>query len=239
MKQHPLVSSFGALLRERLFPAGCAACGDLLLDGEEAFYGLCENCRPRFAPETGPRCRSCGRSLISEIDICVSCREGAGFSFDGAFSLYPYTGRYQELLRAWKFGKVLSLGNFFAAGLAGSAPVFGLDPGTVWVPVPPRPGKLRRTGWDQIRQLARCLERGFGVTVYPCLKRLPSQSQKELDRAGRQTNLRGRIICVKPPPQQVILFDDVITTGATLDTCAGTLKEAGAETVHALSLFYD
>ena len=57
--------------------------------------------------------------------------------------------------------------------------------------------------------------------------------------ADRKTNLMGKIICTKPAPKTVILFDDVITTGATLDACAAALKGNGAEKVYGVCLFYD
>jgi ComF family protein len=227
-------AAFLALLEERAFPRDCASCGTLLLGGEEAFYGLCGACFSRFAVDPEARCRSCGRPLISEQEVCIPCREGEGFDFDRAFSLYPYRGPYEKLLKAWKFGKNLPLGNFFTVKLEEAARNFAPD--AVWVPVPPRPGKIRSLGWDQVGHLAECLRRRGGK-VWPCLKRLPSRSQKELDRTGRRENLRGRIIAVKPPPRRALLFDDVITTGSTLDACAGALKEAGAEEVFALSLF--
>jgi predicted amidophosphoribosyltransferase len=106
------------------------------------------------------------------------------------------------------------------------------------VPVPPRPGKIKRKGWDQIELLARRMERS-GVSVSRCLRRLPSRSQKELDRHGRAINLVGKMICIEPPPKTAILIDDVITTGSTMDACARALKEAGCAHVYALAFCYD
>jgi predicted amidophosphoribosyltransferase len=76
------------------------------------------------------------------------------------------------------------------------------------------------------------------LPVNRCLKRLPSKSQKLLNREERLANLKGRIRCVKKPPETAILFDDVITTGATVDACAAVLLEAGAKEVYAVCLFY-
>jgi predicted amidophosphoribosyltransferase len=104
--------------------------------------------------------------------------------------------------------------------------------------VPPRPGKIKKKGWDQVELLSRRLERS-GISVSRCLRRLPSRSQKELDRAGRATNLVGKMVCFASPPETAILIDDVITTGATLDACARSLKDAGSERVYALAFCYD
>jgi len=229
-----------ALAREYLFPGGCALCGTTLLDGEEAWYGLCHDCRALFLQDTEPRCSSCGRPLISERDRCLPCREGEAFHFDGGYVLYPYAGKYRELLKAYKFGKSRPLGNFFACqmrAVLSRFPPEGKGPFCL-VPAPPRPGKVRKTGWDQVAYLALCLER-LQLPVCRCLKRLPSKTQKELNREDRMRNLRGKIQCAKKPPVRAFLFDDVITTGSTLDACAAALKEGGAEEVYTLCLFYD
>jgi predicted amidophosphoribosyltransferase len=107
------------------------------------------------------------------------------------------------------------------------------------VPVPPRPGKIRKTGWDQVAYLASRVSRIYRLPVYHCLKRLPSGTQKELNREDRKTNLRGKILCTRKPPSRALLFDDVITTGSTLDACAAALKADGAAEVYTLCLFYD
>jgi ComF family protein len=144
-----------------------------------------------------------------------------------------------KLLRAYKFRGQRSLAHFFAAKILEARDIF-FD-GAVFgeltlVPVPPREGKIKKAGWDQIEAIARILEKR--VTVRRCLKRLPSMSQKKLNAEERAKNLKGRIICAKKPPRNILLFDDVYTTGATLEVCSAALKESGAEKVYGLCLFY-
>ena len=106
-----------------------------------------------------------------------------------------------------------------------------------WVPVPPRAGKIKKTGWDQIIYLAKLMEKTYPVQY--CLTRMPSLSQKELNREDRLHNLKGRIIVSKLVPQNAVLFDDVYTTGATMEACAAALKAQGTKTVYGICLFYD
>jgi ComF family protein len=238
--------TFFPFVREWIFPSGCPVCGKLLLDAEEARYGLCGECRAVLSAGAGSekRCSLCGRPLISEKDRCLPCREGEERFFDRVFAVFPYMGRYRTVLRAYKFGKIKGLGNFLAEKLAASLAAFSAEglQNPCWVPVPPRPGKLRRYGWDQVECLARLLEkqgRNGGLPVDRCLKRLPSKTQKGLNRADRAANLRDRIRPTKKPPREALLFDDVFTTGSTMDACAAALKEGGAERVYGICLFYD
>ena len=222
-------------LREYFFPSGCGGCGEALLSTEDAYTGLCGNCRAvfQFAYNEKNRCRYCGRQLISEIDHCLSCRQkeaGKNERFNKnlvkIIALFPYSGKFRFVLSAYKFGKMLGTGNFLSRflilaqeDLDEELDIVGTN--VAWVPVPPRPRKIMQHGWDQIEFLAGRLERArkSGAKTAPvcrCLKRLPSKSQKELNRDERETNLKGKIACIKQPPKTAILFDDVITTGATL-----------------------
>jgi ComF family protein len=232
--------AFGA---ECLFPSGCGVCGKMLISPGEAWYGVCDECRPGFPFEKEGRCDLCGKPLISETGRCLDCREQeAEPAYNRLISLYPYTGKYLKLLGSYKFGKSLGIGRFLAEKVRQAItllPLEDLESPWTLVPVPPRPGKIRKTGWDQIEWLARILEHGGGLQVSRCLKRLPSMTQKKLDRENRLRNLKGRITVKSKVPETAILLDDVITTGATMEACAAALKAAGTEKVFGICLFYD
>jgi ComF family protein len=229
-----------AFLKEYFFPSGCALCGTGLTGAVETWYGLCGSCCGTITPESGERCDLCGKPLISEHIRCLSCRNGENRSFDSVTVLFPYTGKYRQLLTAYKFAKNLALGNFFAEKILEAAGGY-LSEKAVIVPVPPRPGKIKTAGWDQVEYLAKLLNRGGegGIEIRRCLKRLKSKVQKHLTREQRMKNLQGRIVLKGYAPKIALLIDDVMTTGATLDVCAAALKQGGTEKVYGLCLFYD
>jgi ComF family protein len=244
------ISLFVSLVLEFLFPEGCRICGSILVSGESSFYGLCHSCREGFAVETVKRCEKCGKPLVSESGFCLSCRAimekkdetKTQMSYDRLISLFPYTGKWKKLLKAFKFGKSVPLGRFLSERLLEALVLLKPENGEkpVLVPVPPRPGKIRKTGWDQIESLAGILEKNREAPpVLRRLKRLKSETQKKLDRKRRQDNLRGRVFAKGNIPKICVLFDDVITTGSTMDACAKALKDSGAEKVYGICLFYD
>ena len=232
-----------ALLREFFFPRGCALCGKALINADESFYGLCEDCREGLREEEGEKCDLCGRPLISEIGRCISCRKGGEQFYDRLVVVFPYTGKYQKLISSYKFDGHLALGNYFAEILAEKIMEIVKEiPSSevAIVPVPPRPGKIRKNGWDQVEYIVKKLKIILGqrVKIEKCLKRLNSKAQKQLNREARIKNLKGRILLRGKALKNSIVIDDVLTTGATMNVCAQALKEGGSEKVIGLCLFY-
>ena len=115
------------------------------------------------------------------------------------------------------------------------------------VPVPPRPGKIKEKGWDQIDELCKYLRYVYGFKIISVLNRNSFEQQKKRSRAQRLEKIQNDY-CINPKfnftkfstdffSEPVIILDDVITTGATIEKCASLLKNKGFKKVFALTLF--
>jgi ComF family protein len=225
-------------LLDAALPRSCIVCGAALPPGAAAPpWPVCAPCASSLRPWRGARCPSCGIPLVSEIGRCMRCR-GRDRAFDSACPLFPYEGPMRSLVSACKKGGRRSLTILFAELLA--AEILRSWPERTVVPVPPRPGKLRALGWDQVEEIARDLERR-GLPVSRPLERRDSAEQKALGRGERGANARKAYVLRKGclSPELPLLIDDVITTCATLEACAAALKEGGALSVAALALAAD
>jgi len=223
-----------------MLPQSCVLCGAEV--EPDAAWPLCRSCAVRLRIERAAdanreRCAVCGKPLISRHGRCTRCRT-ASYDFDTVYPLFRYADDVRSLVLAYKGGR-RSLSGFFAEELADvMAARFG---GRVMIPVPPRPGKLRRKGWDQVEAIASILERKYGVIVLRALVRTAGAEQKVLNLEERAINMRGTIRLVPGTvvPADSVLFDDVLTTGATLSACAGCLKLAAAGRVDAVTIAAD
>ncbi|MEL3900396.1 ComF family protein [Treponema phagedenis] len=249
-----LTDVLAAFYANLLCPQQCAVCG------EDTFRAipLCKKCAERLLstqlqyPLVHPElfCACCGRELISEQEYCTACHSAifAAETFvspiQKTFALFPYIGLGQKLLPLWKNKEIRSFAPLFSKLIGEfiqTAQRLCMLPADIAiVPVPPRPKKLRKKGWDQIEDLARRLE-ASGFSINRCLTRKDGTAQKQLSRKERQTNLSGKIAVggKKRIPEKLLIIDDVMTTGATLNTCAEVLKNSGCKEIYALCLFYD
>lgn len=233
--KHTHAGALGSSLLEALFPGRCLLCGKWLSANDDPSVPLCDPCRRSLVPIGKDRCAKCGMVLVSESVTCMRCRE-ADFVFESNVALFPYSREAKELITKLKFEARTRLAGLFA-DLAADAccPEWETYP---IVPVPPRPG--RRTP-DPVGCVAACLEKRHGMTVRRLLVRTGGSQQKSLDLPRRRENLRGMIRLApekgRPElPPRVILLDDIFTTGATIDSCARVLRDAGCERVYAITL---
>lgn len=223
-------------------PRECCACGARLTDPGE--NGLCWECRAAVHPIAPPWCRVCGARVAGRVDhefVCADCKARPP-RYDRGRSLYAYEGGIREAIHALKYRRDFSVVPDLARLLvAGLRTYFPSEEGWVLTPVPLHRHRLAHRGFNQGEEVIRAARRlEPGIHMWRGLRRVKNtESQTRLSKAARHTNVRGAFAASpgSAPAATVILFDDVMTTGATLDACAGTLKHrAKVDTVHTLTL---
>lgn len=206
-------------------PPRCAACR---APGRRAADVLCGGCRralPWLPAERCDRCAlplPCGRCPAREAPFAV------------AWAAVAYEGVARDVLHALKFSGARPLAAVMAAQIAAGAPP-GLLSGVV-VAVPAHPGRRRARGYDPAELLARALARRTGMALERTLRRGGGAArQLGAPRHVRRAPGRLGITAIRRAPRDVLLVDDVHTTGATLEACAAALLRGGAERVVAVA----
>lgn len=222
-----------------LFPQRCAGCAGELAPGT-GDAPLCRRCRrsvhAALRRQAG-HCGRCGTAVLPEQDTpCLRCRDRE-LAFLSQEALFDYRGLPQDILQEFKFSGRTGLAVLFAGLLARR--IRAGYAAAVVVPVPARPQRIRRYGYDGVDLLARRLQHAHRLPVQRLLRRRRGRQQKGLDLAARSGNLRGRIRLQRPASQPVLLIDDVYTTGATANECAALLAASGAPSVRVLTLVQD
>jgi len=234
-------------LTSLVFPAPCRICGRVLDTGSAV--PLCHGCVTALTetlPE--PLCAQCGRPIVSaavndamSVPQCYLCRKQV-YGFDFARSFGAYTSRMSQAILLLKYEKVSPLGGWFAKRLASvvrrQPQDFAAD---AVVPVPLDRGRLRERGYNQAELIAKPLARLLGIPFrsFLLVRTRPRPNQLRLTRRERWETVRGAYAMhqtAQVDKLRVLLVDDVFTTGATLDACSRTLKEAGAARVVALTV---
>jgi ComF family protein len=187
---------------------------------------LCDACRgelPRLPAELCPRCALptpraavCGRCLAEPPQ------------YDATVAVLAYDFPADALVHALKFRGELTLAPFFGRML--SAKLNGEAVSCV-IPVPLSAKRLKERGYNQAVEIARYVAPSK-MQVDVCVRQKDSTPQMDLPWAERQRNVRGAFDCKRMlGGATVAIVDDVMTTGATLDEMARTLKRAGAARV--------
>lgn len=239
----PLRTALDALASV-VFPASCGFCGEVLTSATR--LSLCEACLDWVQPLTGPCCRQCGRPFVSALPaataqpLCHLCRRGV-YGFDAARSFAAYNDVMIRAIILLKYHAVAPLGAWLAARLLETA---ARDPellaADVVVPVPLHPVRRRERGYNQAELIAGPLARTLRLPLrsYLLVRTKPRPEKLKLTRRERWQTVRGAYATregARVDKLRVLLIDDVMTTGATLDACARALRKAGAARVVALT----
>jgi ComF family protein len=220
-----------------VYPRVCAVCGKP--PGHLGGH-VCWDCRAQIEVVAEPYCDLCGDPVEGAVEhayVCGACRQEPP-RFDRARSAARYRPPLDAALQRFKYGRVAALASDLSPLLVACVRAhYGrvqFD-GVTYVPLYPTRERDRtyNQAWLLAKQASAALELGRVAT---CLRRVrPTPSQTGFTARERRANVRGAFAPVAPEwieGRALLLVDDVMTTGATVNECARVLKEAGAAGVY-------
>jgi len=224
-----------------VFPPVCVHCRALVERdaGEDAsaFRHLCRNCVNLLDHVKPPHCSTCGHPFFGLVEgerMCPKC-EGLDPAFREGRTAVLFRGPARALVIELKYHHGLHVLTDMQEIFRRTPHVLESVRGATLVPVPLHPRKERERGYNQAQLLATALARAAGgdTRVASLLRRIvDTQTQTAFDRRTRMGNLKNAFALVPGaalnPALHYLLVDDVFTTGSTLNSCARTLRRAGA-----------
>ncbi|WJY18291.1 ComF family protein [Alteriqipengyuania flavescens] len=217
-----------------VYPPRCPLCGAAI--GEQG--GLCQPCWGELAIPGDPNCTSCQRPLGHGAQDGMTCAVCLTYPprHDGIAAATLYNDASRKLVLAFKHGKRIALSRLMARLMLRRLGALSED--TLLAPVPLHRVRLWQRGFNQSALLAREIERMSGASLaLDALRRTrPTPSLGGLSRKQRAKALQGAIIvapnwAARLKDRDVVLVDDVLTSGATTEACVRALKKAGARRV--------
>ncbi|MDJ0782483.1 MAG: ComF family protein [Desulfosarcinaceae bacterium] len=253
-----------AALGKAIFPAKCHLCGAFCHPSDRdrrrhdtAFQHalrrwLCDDCARDYAAITSPLCPRCGRPFVAregDDHLCGDCRRHPAV-FDRARAAGVYDGALRALILRFKFqgqvGLAVPLGGLLLETFLNHWQADDID---LILPVPLHSRRMRRRGFNQAYLLLRRWSVWYEAqhqAPLPCrierdlLRRIrPTAPQTGLKRAAREDNLKKAFKLRTPQAcagKRILLVDDILTTGATVNACARVLRQAQARRVDVLTL---
>lgn len=201
-------------------------------------YPWCQKCEDnlQLMRESLPICDKCGKYLETGQGLCEECRNTPPL-FDIARAVGPYDEPYRIAIKVLKFmGRrhlAVRMGHMMAQVISAEPRFWPID---LIVPVPASSAHLKQRGFNQTEELGRQISKDIGVKMDPSvLQRVKeTPSQRELSKEEREKNL----LCAfkvqnnaKIDRKNLLLVDDVYTTGSTSKECTRTLLDGGAARV--------
>lgn len=235
------VKRFFPALLDVLLPPLCHICHSFITNAEALH--ICPACSERLPLVASPLCPICGIPFAGTGDDhrCGACLAHPPH-YNIARAHFLYEGPIRDLIHSFKYNQRTYL-RYPLALLARHAVndlVASHAPHLI-VPVPLHCTRLRQRSFNQAVLIGRVLSRQLGLPLLPdaLARTRQTEPQIELSAAERRLNVKGAFAVGRPAcvtGKRILLFDDVMTTGSTMDECAKELKKAGADAVIAATI---
>ena len=217
------------------YPRCCPVCQKILKDQRRM---ICPECEKKLRPMGHPRCYKCGKP-IEEGEYCKDCQKHTHI-FDQGRGIFVYDGIMRRSVTRYKYYGCRDYGDFYAKVMYRYAwkNLNQWKPDLI-VPVPIHKSKERLRGFNQAAYLAERLSCYTGIPVDTDLvqKVVKTKSQKKLNAMQRRKNLEKAFLVTKNiRGKDILVIDDVYTTGSTIDAMAGCLRKRGAKNIYFLTV---
>jgi ComF family protein len=215
------------------FPPRCPFCDEVLYPGQK----ICKTCTGKIRLAEEPVCARCGKPLQNERnEYCGDCQRREHFYTQGK-AVYYYEGAVRQSLYRFKYHNRREYAIYYAASAAQLYSDWIKRKGVeVIIPIPMYEPKRRRRGYNQAEVFARALGRELGIPVDAKLVcRIKNTTpQKELNDKERRANLKNAFQLQTDIVEynQILLVDDIYTTGSTIDAVAEILLATGIQNIY-------
>lgn len=240
-KSNKFFSKLKALLNKGwdfLFPDNleCIFCNAEIKNKNE--FCCCEKCFDEFL-QGRKVCLKCGDSISHKGNYCLACKKEICLNYEFARAPFEYVGNVKTIVQNLKYSNGKWLAKYMAAFLAQEYENMNLETDVI-IPVPMHKQKLKIRGYNQTELLAKELSAKINVaySFNNLIKTRETTTQTKLNKAERLENLAGSFEVVNREEivnKNILLIDDVFTTGATIEETSKILKFAGANKIYVLT----
>lgn len=214
----------------------CICCGNEMLDGSE--FQICEKCLNNMQKIKEPVCSKCGETLEDGNLNCSFCKS-FNYAFKSNRSIFYYDENSSRIIKGLKYNQRKYYAKFIAKLMTEDKSIFEKIDLITFVPISRK--RKRARGFNQAEEIAKEISKIVGVETIELLEKVKdNKTQAGLSQKERLENLKGtfeiKAGCEdKISGKNVLIVDDVFTTGATLNECSMVLKIAKPKKVTTLT----
>ncbi len=223
-----------------ILPPRCIKCRNIV----EKSGGLCSYCWSKIEFITKSNCSICGFPFEYDMGVDTPCAACIAKKppYDKAVAVFIYNDKSSDLITYFKYGDKIHAASTFAELMYNKCRD-QIDDADIIIPVPLHPKRLLRRRYNQSALISNHINRLSGVDTIPDLmsRKKNNVPQASLSKKERLQNVKGAFSIKKKyinilQNKNIILIDDVMTTGATVSECAKVLKKSGASKVEIITL---
>ena len=221
-----------------IFPPRCVFCGQIMPPHTD--FLVCSQCEDNLPYASGHLCKICGThiDMVYGNNICYECRHTKRY-FDRAVAPFFYEGLVKNAIIKFKFSGAAANKKVFSKYMIEMIREFDKIDCILFTPISGK--RHRQRGYNQSELLAEDIIKQLSeIPMYNILRKIKeTKPQSKLPKKDRRNNVKDAYIVTgseKIKDKQVLLIDDVLTTGSTVNECAKVLKKSGAKKVYVLTL---